>query len=402
MFNESNLEKSQDKKISLIYLVNNLGFFVSHRLSLATYAKDNGYNVSIIAGSGGSETLEDYAEKVMASCDISFRRLKFRGSSFHIFEDVIGFVQLFILLYRSSPNLIHCISPKGVLYGGLASRFMRKSARVFSISGMGTLFTDLDSKSAFMKMLSWIYGKTFSIGISGKRSLIIVQNSEDFYEIENSYHCEKNSIRLIPGVGVRISNYIELDWNKKEKIVLLPARMIWEKGIKEFVNVANSISTLYPDWKFVLAGTADYEHPSQVPRDWLEKISNNNKIIWIGHCENMTSQFKKALIVCLPSYREGFPKVLMEAAAAGCAVVTSKAVGCKEAIIDGVTGDLVEIKNEQQLHDKLLRLIENPEIIRKYGIAGREMAFENYDENIIIKKTVNIYEQSLAKQKVDL
>lgn len=400
MLSKFHFKENRNEKMRLIYIVNNLGFFVSHRISLAIHAKASGFDVLVIAGSGGSETLEDQAEKVIKRCGINFKRLKYRGASFQIFDDLIGIAQLFIIIHHLAPNLIHCISPKGVLYGGLASKFQKKCGRVFSISGMGTLFTDLNSKSIFIKILSQLYRALFKIAFSGKSSQIIVQNSQDLIEIKKFYNCEKNSLNLIPGVGICIADYISVDRSKKEKIVLLPARMIWEKGIREFVSAANKIYALHPDWKFLLAGIADYEHPSKIPKDWLEAVSKKGNIFWIGHCDDMVAQYKKAHIVCLPSYREGFPKALMEAAAAGCAIITSNATGCREAIIEGVTGDLVEIKNEQQLYEKLLRLIENPEVIEKYALAGRKMAFKKYDENEIIKDTIGIYDRLISTTKL--
>ena len=152
--------------------------------------------------------------------------------------------------------------------------------------------------------------------------------------------------------------------------------MLWDKGVGEFIEAARQLKSLMPKWRFILAGAADYQNPSSIPIELLEELSAKQIIEWVGHVDDMIPYYSEASIVCLPSYREGMPKCLLEGAAAGCAIVTTDAVGCREAILPDVSGLLVPVRDSEALKNALFLLMNNKDLREGFGCSGRELAID--------------------------
>jgi glycosyltransferase involved in cell wall biosynthesis len=176
--------------------------------------------------------------------------------------------------------------------------------------------------------------------------------------------------------------------------------MVWDKGIGEFIEAARILKTLMPEWRFILAGAADYKNPTSIPLRFLEDLNSESIVEWVGYVGDMTPYFAQASIVCLPSYREGMPKSLLEGAAAGCATVTSDAVGCREAIIPEVTGLLVPIRDSENLKNALQMLMEDRELRESFGRAGRNLAINQFGLDSVIKRTLSIYGEILRHEQI--
>ena len=178
-------------------------------------------------------------------------------------------------------------------------------------------------------------------------------------------------------------------------MVLLPARMLKDKGVEEFVEAARRIKAEAPDWRFVLAGAAGYDNPSAIGDAQLQSWQEEGCVEWLGHVNDMVPLFRDSAIVCLPSYREGMPKALLEAAAAGCAVVTSDVTGCREAVDAGVTGELVPVRNVDALADTLLSLIKSESRRHAYGVNGQARAKALFSVDSVVNQTMEIYKDLL-------
>ena len=183
--------------------------------------------------------------------------------------------------------------------------------------------------------------------------------------------------------------------SSKEPIVLFPARMLRDKGAHEFIEAARILRSQGIPWRFVMAGAADYDNPTSMPRADLARATAEKSIEWVGHVAKTLPLYASASIVCLPSYREGMPKSLLEAAAAGCAVVTTDVTGCREAVLPGVTGDLVPAREVEPLAAALKTLIQDEQRRESYGRAGRRLAAERYDIGILSRQIMGIYEDLL-------
>jgi glycosyltransferase involved in cell wall biosynthesis len=223
-----------------------------------------------------------------------------------------------------------------------------------------------------------------------------VQNQDDRLSIIKMGILDSHRIVLIPGSGVELEKLTHSKISEKDPIVLLPARMLWDKGVGEFIEAATQLKILMPKWRFILAGAADYQNPTSVPIGLLEELNAKKVIEWIGHVDDMTPYFFKASIVCLPSYREGMPKCLLEGAAAGCAVVTTDVVGCRDAILPDKSGLLVPVHDSQALKNALYLLMSDRELREGFGRSGRELAINKFGLDVVIKNTLSIYTEILG------
>jgi glycosyltransferase involved in cell wall biosynthesis len=227
--------------------------------------------------------------------------------------------------------------------------------------------------------------------------VVIVQNIDDRDLLLKNALARDDNVELIPGSGVRLADFQDCSVEKKLPIVLLPARMLFDKGIREFVEAVRLIKPRVSGWRFLLAGAGDYQNPTAIPDEQLKAWQSEGLVEWLGHVEHIAPYFAEASIVCLPSYREGMPKVLLEAAAAGCGVITTDTVGCREAIIPGETGDMVPVGDSQSLADALLLLINDRDRRERYGKAGKNLARSRYSIDAVVAKTNQIYDRLLVR-----
>ena len=375
----------------LVYVINHTAFFVSHRLPLAIAAKKKGWDVLLITGQEGSKVMGKSAEEKLRIHDINHKRVAFTTIGLNPFREILGLIQIFFIVKKYRPDVMHTASPKGNLYGGIIARISGVKGLVVAISGMGFLFT---GKSGILKRIAGkIYVKFISIVYSHPNIKIIVQNHDDSDLLINSGIVDKSNVTLIPGSGVELDRYLNISEEESQNLVILPARMLKDKGVLEFVEAVKILKHRGINWQFILVGAADYLNPTSVPREKIEGWVNDGIIDWWGHQEDMFEAYSQAGIVCLPSYREGMPKTLLEAAAAGRAVVTTNVTGCREAILPGKTGLLVNARDSSGLADALEILIRNPKKRLDFGRAGRKLAIEKFDLKIITKDIMNIYSE---------
>jgi len=373
------------------FVVNNAAFFVSHRLPIALAARAEGNEVMLFTGQAGSRTLEQSALLALEAAALPHRAVGFRSGGTNVFRELVGVVQLVLHLARFRPDVVHCASPKGVLYGGIAARLVRSGGVVLAVSGMGYLFTG--GASGLKSLLRKAYSGAVRLAYGHPNKRAIVQNRDDLAGLLEAGLAEPDEVVLISGSGVRLGDYAELDPDVRGPIVVLPARLLKDKGVFEFAEAARTLRQRGVTWRFVLAGTADYQNPSAVPVEQIRAWVDEGILEWWGHRDDMVDVFAQARIVCLPSYREGMPKALLEGAAAGCAVVTTDVTGCREAVRPGVTGDLVPAGDAVALADALEILIKDTARCDRYGVAGAAWATEQFSEEAVIERTLKIYEE---------
>jgi glycosyltransferase involved in cell wall biosynthesis len=380
-------------KNSVTYVVNHAAFFVSHRLPLALGARDHGYKVSLVTGQPGSLSMEATAKKILSELKINHHKLFFQSAGINPIIEFVGFIQLVFFLIKTKPNVLHCASPKAVLYGGLAARLAGIKSVVLAISGMGFAFTQSNKRNSLRKIIASIYKKIFLFVLRHNNIHVIVQNKDDYQAMLNTRCIKSSKLHLIGGSGIELERFINFPIEKKEFIVVLPARMVADKGIFEFVAAVRRIKKNLPNWKFVLAGAADYKNPSTVTLDLIQSWQSEGLVEWMGHVDDIAILLGKASIVCLPSYREGMPKALLEASAAGCAIITTDVIGCRDAVINNETGDLVKVRDVDSLANALLTLINDRKKRERYGQSGRKLAIKNYGIQKVIDRTLNIYQE---------
>ena len=229
--------------------------------------------------------------------------------------------------------------------------------------------------------------------------IVITQNKDDAKLLSTWVSVEKKKIKLIKGSGVHINNYLNIDENLKIPVVCFASRLLIDKGVTEFISAAKLLINKGIKCKFYLAGDIDIQNPSSLDNSDLINLKKEGFVKVLGYKKNIPKLFSRSSIICLPSYREGFPKTLMEAAAAKRAVITTDVPGCKDAVIVNKTGLIVPVKDSNSLAEAIQVLILNPSKRKKMGREGRKLAEKEFDIKNIVLENINIYDKLIRRLK---
>lgn len=366
--------------MKLLYVINIDWFFISHRLPIALKALESGIEVHLACGITDKK---DYLESV----GIKVHPLPLSRSGTGIFTELIALKELWYIVKRISPDVCHMVTIKGVIYGGFVTRLLKVGKRVASISGLGYVFIDESIKS---KVLRRIVKTLYRFGLSTDTK-VIFQNKSDESIFVNSKLIKQAQCIQIRGSGVDLNKFNYTPEPKEDKkIVMFLARLLKDKGLFEFCRAAEMIK-IDNEVRFVLVGDIDLCNPNSITQDELAKFVNDGVVEHWGFSSKVDAIIPQSHIMVLPSYREGLPKSLLEAAACGRAVITTDAPGCRDAITPNVTGLLVKPKNPSELASAIITLVKNDLLRNEFGKAGRKLAEECFDVNDVIAQHLSIY-----------
>lgn len=365
-----------------LFVVNAPEFFLSHRLPIALAAREAGYEVHVATANG------DAVRAIRRSGFIHHTVAIARSGQNPLAElgSIIGLYQLF---REIRPDLVHLITIKPVLYGGIAARLAAVPAVVAAVSGLGTVFVAQSTAArARRALVSWLYRLAFS----QRRLAVIFQNPDDRDGLLAIGAVEQGQVRMIRGSGVNLASYPFVPEPKGTIIVVMAARLLRDKGVYEFVEAARLLKTRGVEVVMRLIGAPDPGNPTSVEKSEVDGWAAEGVVELPGFRTDVAKQYQAANIVCLPSYREGLPKSLVEAAACGRAVVTTDVPGCRDAITPGETGLLVPVRNAVALADAIQSLIEDCDLRKKMGQAGRALAEDSFAIEKIVDQHLRIYE----------
>jgi glycosyltransferase involved in cell wall biosynthesis len=373
----------------ILFIVSEDWYFVSHRLHLAQKAISKGYQVTLLANVGKSQDL-------IEGSGIDVIPWSLQRNSYNLAREVNSILEVIKAINRVKPSLIHAVALKPILYSAIASIFTGLKRRVFAFAGLGFIFT---SEKLFAKFCRVPIVFAMRLLIKNKYSSIILQNQDDINTLLHLRMIRENSISLIQGSGVDTTIFFPTNNQAIEStpLIILPARLLWDKGIGDFVNAANLLKRKHVDARFILVGQRDIHNPASISESQISEWVESNIIEYWGFEENMPVILNKATIVCLPSYREGFPKVLLEAASCAKPIVTTDVPGCRQAVENNLSGLLVPAKNPQALADAIEKLIHNKSLCKKMGERGLERVNIELSQNIVANKTINLWESILGK-----
>ncbi|MFW0085255.1 MAG: glycosyltransferase family 4 protein [Coxiella endosymbiont of Haemaphysalis japonica] len=370
----------------LLIVVNDVKFFISHRLCLAKAAKAVGYDIHVAT--------PDYNEQIGAAGFVHHTIILNRGS-LNPFKDVVTVFSLLRLYWRLKPDIVHHITVKPILYGGIAARLAQIPAVVNVFTGLGFIFI---AQSCFMSLLRKMVQKGYRWAFNHRNMRVIFQNKEDKgYFIQANILKEDKTV-LIPGSGVCMKTFYPVDEPLGQLRVILASRLLWHKGVGEFVEAARLLKKRKVKAQFILVGAIDAANPAAISDVQLEEWEREGIIEWWGERTDMPKIMREAHIVCLPSYREGLSRVLIEAAASGRAIVATDVPGCRDVVHDGENGLLVPVKDREELALAIETLIHNSSLRKEMGLKGRVMVEKKYELKRIIKQTLNVYKE-LSGQK---
>lgn len=365
----------------ILYIVNVDWFFISHRLPIAIEAKNNGYDVHVACAVTDNS---DYLTKL----GFTVHDLPLSRSGVGFFSEVKSIYSIYGLIRKLSPEVLHMITIKPVLYGGLISRFFSVKKRIASISGLGYVFISETVKARFLR---YIVVALYRIGLSKINTFVIFQNSSDKALFLKEKIISKEQTFLIRGSGVNLLEYKYHPEPKGKPVVMFLARLLKDKGLIEFLEAAKFLKSQNIDARFVLVGDIDLHNPNSITKEELSLYIKDGTVEAWGYSKHVQEIIPKSNIMVLPSYREGLPKSLIEAAACGRAVITTDVPGCRDAIEKDVTGLLVEPKNVKSLADAIFLLLNNDELREQFGLAGRKLAEQHFDIKDVVNKHMDIY-----------
>jgi glycosyltransferase involved in cell wall biosynthesis len=370
---------------TLLFVVNVDWFFMSHRLPIALAALEAGYEVHIAAGiTDRQHTLESYGLKV--------HPLGLVRGGVGLLNAVQTALDLRRIFKQVKPDIVHLVTIKPVLLGGLVARWMRVPAVVSAVSGLGYVFTAHGLKA---RLRQGLVGRMYAWALGHRNQVVIFQNPDDRDILMTATGLPYSKVRMIRGSGVDLAKYVATAEPDGIPVVLFPARLLADKGVFEFLAAARLLKSKGVQARFALAGLVDADNPTSVTSAQLEAWAAEGVVENWGYRADMPQVLASATLVVLPSYREGLPKALIEAAACGRAVVTTDAPGCRDAIESGLTGLLVTVRDSDALAKTIELLLTNSQQRLAMGVAARRLAEREFDVNAVVEKHLAIYQRLL-------
>lgn len=368
------------KKVCLV--VNRDRFFLSHRLPLAIKLKQSGFDVTVIAEDTGSGARIEEA-------GLSFISLPISRASMHPLRELQTLLFLIQVYRRLKPDIVHHITPKAIFYGTLAASINHIPHRIQAIVGLGS---SLDSHPNRFNLKQWIIRKFYRASMRGPGTRSIFMNATDLDDFRRLGILDsRHHAMIISGSGVDTEKFKPRTSPRKEIAVMFASRLLKDKGLCEFIEASRILKQKYPHVRFVIVGEPDVGNPTSLSLRELKSILEQVEVEWWGHSEEMEKTLQLADIFVLPSYREGLPKVLLEAAAVGLPIVATRVPGCEDCVVHQNTGLLVSPRDPQGLADSIEILIQSPELRKEMGQNARELVEKKFSAERIVGEQMLLY-----------
>lgn len=369
--------------LRLLFVVNHAGFFLSHRLPLALAAQDAGYDVHV------ATPRSKHVPRLLAT-GLPWHELRLSRSGMNPMSELRLFRDLCKLYRRLRPHVVHHVTAKPVLYGTMAARVTGVKAIVNAVSGMGHVYT---GGGPARRALRAAVSIGYSIALRHRRMRVIVQNRDHLELFVAQRWIRARDAVLISGSGVDLQQFVPKVTEHEGTVrIVMASRLLYTKGVAEFVAAARLLKARRVDARCVLVGEPDADNPSSIPAEVLRAWHSEGVIDHRGRQEDMPSVFAEAEIVCLPTYyAEGIPKVLVEAGACGLPVVTTDWPGCRDIVEHRENGLLVPIRDPVALADALETLVRDPVLRRAMGQRGRARVEGEFSLDSVVRRTLALY-----------
>jgi glycosyltransferase involved in cell wall biosynthesis len=374
--------------LHLVFSIPEDWYVCSHRLPLIRAARAQGWRVSVVT------RVKDHRAEIEAA-GAAVHPISLRRGFRNPVSDALGFGELVRAYRRLRPDILHQVTPKSVLFGSVAAHLAGRPLLVNALAGLGFLFTDESRKVKVVRGLV-----TFGLRrvLGSRRSWAVVQNEEDRAFFVEELGVPASRLVMIQGAGVDTERFRPAPEPPAGVLrFVLPARLIREKGVYEFAAAAEILREVRPDIRCVLAGASDTENPSGIPAGLLGTWHAAGLLEWLGHVPDMAGLLRRSHAAVLPTYREGFPKALLEAASCGLPLIASDVAGCRPICRDGLNGLLVPTRDPAALAAAMIRLADDPQLRRRFGAASRALVLEHFSEEIVVQQTLDLYRRLLAE-----
>ena len=373
--------------MKILFLVNDPLFIVSHRLEICIEAVKLGYEVHIVS------SYERDAVSKIESKGIHFHQVDFTRKGINPFTEIAKLFSLTILFRKIKPDLVHLITIKPYLYGGIAARITNVSGVVSAVAGLGILFSSNDLKYRGLRVLLY---PLYRLAFGHKNQKIIFQNKNDRNLLLDWRVISKEKPVMIRGSGVDLDLYSHVPEPEGIPVISFAARLLIDKGVEVFVEASRILKSRNIIVRFWLIGEVDQGNANTVTKAQLRQWEAEELVELFGFRKDVSVLFAQSNIITLPSfYGEGLPKVLVEAAACGRAVITTDHPGCRDAIEVNESGVLIPTRDATALADAIEDLINDPNKRSMLGLAGRELAEREFAIDKIVNLHIQIYESLL-------
>ncbi len=366
----------------LVYVITEDWFFASHFLDRAKAAVGKGYKVSVITRC--RETAREFRQYGLAPINIEFSR---RG--LNPITELITIFQLRMILKRIRPDIVHNVALKPVVLGSLAAQFAGVQNIVNAPVGMGYVFTSEENRARILRPIVNALIR-YSLGRQVRR--VIIENNDDFNNLVAGGFAKKDSIALIKGAGVDTEKFDYKPEPDGQVRVIMVSRLLRDKGVQEFIDAAKLVKARESTVQFVLVGDVDDGNPTSLTAEQLTDLRKSRDVTWLGARTDISELLAASHVACLPSYREGLPKSLIEAASAGRPIVTTDVPGCREVVTHMVNGLLVQPRDVKALASAIEKLVNDPQLRQSMGEENRHKAESEYANEMIIAQTHSVYD----------
>lgn len=363
----------------LLYLITEDWYFWSHRVDLARAAREAGYDVVV------ATRVTDHGERIRGE-GFQLEPLEMVRRSHNPFREVIAIAEVVRLYRRVRPDVVHQVAMKPILYGSVAAWITRVPAVINAFAGLG--YTFMDGRN---RLLRWCVKTALRTVLRLGHSVVLVQNHDDQDRLVGEGVASVSQTRIIAGSGIDAKVFSLHPQPSGLPVVVLPARMLWDKGIGEFVEAARQLTRKGVHARFILVGRQDEHNPAAIPVIQLKEWVKEGVVEWWGHREDMPTVYAAAMLVVLPSYREGLPKVLLEAAACGKAMVATDVPGCREIVRDRFNGLLVPPKDSASLAAAIEQLLFDREVREVMGQRSRTRVLAEWSSTQIAEQVLGLY-----------
>jgi len=371
----------------LVFVVNNPAFFMSHRLPVARAAVQAGYAVHVA-------TMDGPAVEAIRGQGLTHHVIPMSRSGKNPIEELQTFVALWRLFRRLRPRLVHAVTIKPVLYGGIAARLAGVPAYVAAVSGLGFIFI---RERKGLDLLRRAATALYRLALGHRNSRVIFQNAGDRDVLEREGVVRPEQVVLIRGSGVDLARFAAEPEPPGAPVAVMASRLLADKGVYEYVDAARIAAGDPSGLRWVLAGSPDPGNPASITEQEVGQWAREGVIDYVGEQSDVAALYRRAHIAVLPSYREGLPKSLIEAAACARAVVTTDVPGCRDAIEPDVTGLLVPVRDARALAQAVQRLAGDDALRRRMGAAGRVLAEREFDVRKVVEAHLAIYRSLLDR-----
>ncbi|MFP6749434.1 MAG: glycosyltransferase family 4 protein [Alphaproteobacteria bacterium] len=373
----------------LLFLMNEALFFTTHRLPVALAAQKAGYEVHVAAPH------EDGPVAVIEGAGFQYHDLPLKRGGRGLAGELRLLARCFQLIRRIKPDLVHHVAMKPVIFGGLASRLLGVRAVVHAITGMGFLFIRDDVPARVIRTLIM---PLYRYALGHPNARVIFQNPDDLGMFLDRRLVRPDITVMINGCGVDMTTFAPAPAPDGPITVMFPARILGDKGVHEFIHAARALKADGAQARFILVGRRDPANPTDVAEAAIRGWEAEGVVEWWGFRTDMPQVLPQAHIVCMPSYREGLPRGLIEAAACGLPIVTADVPGCREVVRHGESGFLVPARDGPATAAAIGKLLNDAGLRRSMGRAARQLALDEFTVEAFVADTLATYDAVRARK----